>query len=461
MLETYQGFLTLGVIGAMLLVGILLRAKIKIFQSYLVPGAILGGVVGFFLVNSGVGGLKTESFLPFTMHAFSISFMSLCLTNPDPTSEFKTSRKEYLRGGMWMTLIWTASFAFQAATGALVIWGYNLLSSETLAPAYGFLVTHGFTQGPGQGLAIGGMWEKNFGLADTRILGLIYANIGFVVAFIMGVPVARWVVSRKLNVNKKASITEEFLRGIYADKKKHVIGHETTHSANIDTLAVHIAVLGVAYFITYHWLDWAVANLKGIPGIGTLCSWGFFFLHGLVVCLIIRFIMNKLGCGHLLNFGVQKHITGLAVDVMLVSSFMSVKFSVLAQYIIPVILVCIATTLVTFVLIWSFGRRLNTLGPERMIAQFGCCCGATANGLLLLRILDPDYSTSVSLELAFFNVAIVATTFPMLGLLAPIVPSMAGSTVFGLYLLYGFVTLFAIYFLGRMRLEKKPEEATI
>ena len=458
MLETYQGFLTLGVIGAMLLIGILLRANVKPFQNYLIPGAILGGVVGFVLVNSGVGGLQTESFLPFTMHAFSISFMSLCLTNPDPSSELKSSRKEYLRGGMWMSLIWTASFALQAAAGAVVIWGYNLFSSETLAPAYGFLVTHGFTQGPGQGLAIGGMWENNYGMADTRILGLIYANIGFVVAFIMGVPVARWVVSKKLNANKKAAMTEEFLRGIYKDKRKHVIGHETTHSANIDTLAVHIAVLGVAYFITYHWLGWAVANLKGIPGIGTLCSWGFFFLHGLVVCLIIRFVMNKLGCGHLLNFGVQKHITGLAVDVMLVSSFMSVKLSVLTQYIVPIVLVCIAATLVTFILIWTFGRKLNNLGSERMIAQFGCCCGATANGLLLLRILDPDYSTSVSLELAFFNVAIIVTTFPLLGLLAPIIPSMSGITVFAIYLVYGLGTLACIHFVGRMRLGQKSAE---
>jgi len=47
MLDTYAGFLTLGVIGAMLLLGVFLRAKVKFFQSYLVPAAILGGVVGF------------------------------------------------------------------------------------------------------------------------------------------------------------------------------------------------------------------------------------------------------------------------------------------------------------------------------------------------------------------------------------------------------------------------------
>ncbi|KAF1076344.1 sodium/glutamate symporter [Halodesulfovibrio sp. MK-HDV] len=452
MLGTYQGFMTLGVIGAMLLVGIFIRANIKIFQQYLVPAAILGGIAGFILVNSGMGDLSSESFLPFTMHAFNISFMSLCLTT---STSSKSSRKEYLRGSMWMTLIWTASFALQAAAGAAAIWGYNLFSPNFLDPAYGFLVTHGFTQGPGQGLAIGGMWENNFGLADTRVLGLIYANIGFIVAFIMGVPVARWVVGKNFNTNKKAKITEEFLRGIYTDKKKHAIGHETTHPSNIDTLAVHVAILGVAYFITYHWLSWAVPNLKDVPGIGTMCSWGFFFLHGLVVCLIIRFIMTKLGCVHLLDSGVQKHITSLSVDVMLVASFMSVKLSILTAYIVPILLVCIAATTVTFILIWTCGRKLKHLGPERMITQFGCCCGATANGLLLLRIVDPDYSTSVSMELAFFNVAIVVATFPMLCLLAPIIPSMSALTVMGCYLLYGVAAIIGIHFLGGLSFGKE------
>lgn len=455
MQDTYAGFLTLGVLGAMLLLGVLLRAKVKLFQSYLVPAAILGGVVGFILVNSGVTGLTTDQFLPFTMHAFSISFMSLCLINPDSKSNYRSSGKEYLRGGMWMTLIWTASFALQAIVGGLAIWGYNIFSANELNLSYGFLVTHGFTQGPGQGMALGGIWESTYGIADARNLGLIYANIGFLAAFIVGVPLARVIVRKGLNMNKEASITPEFLRGVYESKKDHVLGHETTHASNIDTLAIHVAVLGVAYFITYYWLSWASVNLKDIPGVGPLCNWGFFFLHGLFVCLIIRFVMNKLGCGHLLNPGVQKHITGLAVDVMLVASFMSTKLSVLTAYIVPIALVCIAVSIVTFFMIWFFGRRLVHLGPERMIAQMGCCFGATANGLLLLRILDPDYSTSVSLELAFFNVAIIATTFPMLGILAPIVPSLSPTMVIAYYSLGLVIALACIHFAGMLRLDKE------
>ena len=454
MLSTYNGFLTLGLIGFMLMIGIFLRAKVKVFQNYMIPSAILGGVAGFILINSGITGFTSKDFLPFTMHAFNISFMSLCLTNPDPNSSMKSSRREYLRGGMWLTLVWTASFGLQAIVGALAISGYNIFSGDTLSTAYGFLSTHGFTQGPGQGMAIGGIWEETYGTADASIIGLIYANIGFLAAFLAGVPVARKLVASGKNTNKKASISTEFLKGIYTNKKEHVVGHETTHSSNVDTFAVHIAVLGIAYFITYHWLTFAGEHFGAIPGIGNLTKFGFFFLNGLAICLIIRFIMNKLGCSDLLDTGVQKHMTGAAVDFMLAASIMSINLAVLTAYIVPILIVSISIAVATFFMIWFFSTHLNHLAPERTVATLGCCYGSTANGLLLLRILDPDYSTSVSLELAFFNVALTVTCFAQMGILGPSIPGISPFTAGGWYLLSVVLACTGLMYLSRMQIDK-------
>jgi ESS family glutamate:Na+ symporter len=105
----------------------------------------------------------------------------------------------------------------------------------------------------------------------------------------------------------------------------------------------------------------------------------------------------------------------------------------------------------TFFYIWYFGRKLTELAPERMVAQLGCCTGATANGLLLLRILDPDYTTSVSMELAFFNVAILFTAGVPLFLVAPNVPNMSMLGVMGIYGLYSLVCFGIIWFLGRRK----------
>ena len=79
--------------------------------------------------------------------------------------------------------------------------------------------------------------------------------------------------------------------------------------------------------------------------------------------------------------------------------------------------------------VFGLGRKLASLGIERAVTIFGCCCGSTGTGLLLLRILDPDFSTSVAKELAFFNIAILFTCFHIILVMSPILPNYSMTTI--------------------------------
>jgi ESS family glutamate:Na+ symporter len=68
------------------------------------------------------------------------------------------------------------------------------------------------------------------------------------------------------------------------------------------------------------------------------------------------------------------------------------------------------------------------------LTVFGCCTGSTGSGLLLLRILDPDLSTPIAKELAFFNIAILFLGFHILMMMAPILPSYDLVTICAVYL---------------------------
>ena len=70
---------------------------------------------------------------------------------------------------------------------------------------------------------------------------------------------------------------------------------------------------------------------------------------------------------------------------------------------------------------------------ERAVTVFGCCCGSTGSGLLLLRILDPDLSTPIAKELAFFNIAILFLGFHVLTVMAPVLPSFGLLTICVVY----------------------------
>ncbi len=453
MAATFPMIIAFAFMAAMLLIGTWLRANVPVFRAALIPASLIGGVVGFILISAGLSlGFEAGTFAPFTFHFFTLSFMSLVLTGSSAAAE-KSSPIH--RGGMWLTLIWTMSLGIQALIGFAVIAGYNGISGSSVSGFLGAISTYGYTMGPGQALTFGGIWEKSFHISDAATVGLIYASFGFIAAFCVGVPVARWAIKNGYNRNATAKIDDEFLRGYYDRETRVSAGTQVTHSANVDTLAFHVAILGVAYIITNGWLVFmqsVIGDARPLGvAVGVIFSHNLFFFWGLVICVLIRLLMERLRIGHFIDNDTQKRITGSAVDFMVVGTIMSIQFSVLLEFLVPVLLVTAAVTLVTALLCFGLGRKLADLGIERAVTIFGCCTGSTGTGLLLLRILDPDFSTTVSKELAFFNIAILFTCFHIILVMSPILPSYGMTTIWLVFGLTFVIAWAAIYAMGFLR----------
>ena len=437
MQSTFDGLLAFAFVAAMLMAGTILRAKVGFLRRALVPASLLGGVLGFGLLSAGLGyGYASEDFGVFTFHCFTLSFMSLVLTGNDDA----TKGGSVTLGGSWLAVVWVMSLVLQALVGLTVVLAYNGIGvgdDEPLSKFLGLLVTHGFTQGPGQALALGNIWETEFGIAHAINFGLIYASMGFLAAFVIGVPVARWAVRRGLNQNKNARIDDEFLIGLRAATSRVSAGNQVTHSANVDSLAWHISILGVAYLLTDQYLAFAnpIASKisMGEGDLGIIFSHNLFFIHGLMICVLVRRLMDRFGLGRFIDNETQRRITGSAVDYMVVATLMSIKVALLASFLVPIVLICTAVTITTALLCFGLGYLTPKLGVERSLVAFGCCCGSTGSGLLLLRILDPDLTTPIARELAFFNIAILALGFHVLTVMAPILPTLSTAVIVGVY----------------------------
>ncbi len=448
MASTFPGVIAFAFMVAMILAGVVLRARISFLQNNLVPASLIGGVLGFGLISAGWSlGYQSGDFTIFAFHFFTLSFMSLVLTGTDKATVTKGG---VAPGGMWLSIVWIMSLVLQALVGLVVIMAYNAISGEELSHFLGMIATHGFTQGPGQALALGNIWENELGVTQAIKFGLTYASAGFIAAFLVGVPVARWAIRSGLNFNQSARIDQEFLKGIMQSEAS--AGNQITHSANVDSLVYHIAILGVAYVITDQYLlaIQPIASELSMGGVqfGIIFTHNLFFLHGLIVCVILRAAMDKLGLGHMIDNGTQRRITGSSVDLMVVATIMSVEFAFVVDYFVPILLVCVAVTGVTALLCFGFGRKLATLGIERSITIFGCCTGSTGSGLLLLRILDPELNTPVARELAFFNIAILFLGFHVLTVMAPVLPGYGLGTIVGVYIATFIVGAVALTFLS-------------
>jgi ESS family glutamate:Na+ symporter len=427
--STFHGIIAFALLAGMLLVGSILRNRIGLFRNSLAPASMIGGMLGFTLLSFGlIPGFEASDFEALTFHFFTLSFMSLCLTGK--SKDAALSGGSVVRGGLWLTLIWTISLGLQGVIGYLVISGYDAVTGAGISEWLGAIVTHGFTQGPGQALTYGGIWEKEYGIANASQVGLIYASLGFLVTFVVGVPMANNFIRRGLNANKASNIDDNFKSGFYSGTQTPSSGRLVSHPANLDSLAYHLGLLAVAYLITYVWLSFMQGQIKdfsaGGVDLSVLFSYNLFFLHGLAICVLMRLVIDRCGLAHRVDDETLKRITGSSIDFMVVGTLMSIQFAVLYALLTPILLVTVAVTLVTLIGCLYLGRLSGTLGPERAITAFGCCCGSTGTGLLLLRMMDADFSTSVPKELAFFNLAIIFSTFHILFFFAPIVPSLGG-----------------------------------
>lgn len=445
MAQTFPGILSFAFLAALLVFGTLIRANVRFFQVNLVPASLIGGTLGFGLIAlDWAMGFKAADFTAFAFHFFTLSFMSLVLTS---RAQPIAGQQPVALGGLWLSLIWVICLVLQALVGLAAISAYNTIASEPLSGFLGLIATHGFTQGPGQALALGDLWTTAYNIQHAVDFGLIYASLGFVAAFAVGVPMARWILKKNLHSGRGGSLDQDFERGLYSGDAAPAAGKLITHSANVDSFAFHIGLLGCAYLITDQYLKLVHPFVAGTH-FENIFSYNLFFFHGLMICVGLRALLDRFNLGQFVDDETQKRITGSSVDLMVTASLLSINFALLTQFWQPILLVASLVTLVTAALCFTAGLRLKTLGAERGLTIFGCCCGSTGSGILLLRILDPNLASSVAKELAFFNIAILFLSFHILAIMAPILPSIPVIWIILIYLATAGFSLILVQLLG-------------
>jgi ESS family glutamate:Na+ symporter len=406
----FDSMLLFGSLAIMLLMGVLLRAKFSFFQRFLIPSCLIGGVLGLIIINGGIIKLSVTDLETFAYHFFNISFISVGLTNSANQPDNSIRKKGFVKGPLWMALSQVIVFNLQAIVGGLCVIGFGVLGFK-LFPTFGFFAPLGFEEGPGQALSFGKVWE-GLGFEHAATIGLTFAAIGYFFAFFVGVPLANWGIRRGLAVNAPKNLPRDFLTGVMGSKElNQSAGTQTLHSANIDTLAFQSAMVGLVYVLTYACIRSAGSFLP--PDVSSLL-WGFFFFLGLVIAFIIRWLMGRLGVDYLIDPGIQRRITGWSIDFLIVATIMAIQLTIVWTYILPISIISLSCGALTTLAMLFLGKRLWSYNLERTVVIFGTVTGTVSCGLLLLRIVDPDFKTPAVIEIAVMNVIMLV---PLAGLL--------------------------------------------
>ena len=398
-------------IGIMLLVGMILRAKIPFLANILMPASVIGGVIGFILMNipafvtaTGVDAGMCNTIVGFF---FTLSFISIGLT-ATPKEEGRSSGetgKQMLKGSLGMGLLWGALYCFTPIVGFLCI---ALLGAPFgMDAGYGALIQFAFCQGPGQAATFGSMLEGAGALPGASQVAITYGVIGFLFAFLVGVPLAKIRLKKGLAAHPE-KLSNSVMKGIYPPAEQtENCGKITTYNGNIDVLAFHMALVGLTFVLTIY----VQKLIMMIPVSMVQTIGGMTFFVGLFVAYIVKWALVKLNVKQYHDDILQARITGCTTDFLIVGAFMAVQMSVIGKWLIPIIAMCVIVGIFTLAFALFFGARLGgNCDFERTLGLWGCLTGTCPSGVALIRIVDPNLRTTAATEMGAMNAAMIPGT---------------------------------------------------
>ena len=371
----------------LLVIGKILRVQIPILQRLYLPSSVIGGAVGLAIFSTCghllPSDLRTSMAVcpGFLINViFATIFLGAAVPKFGEVLRFalpQLTLGQIIAWGQYVVGLGLAGFVFTRVFG--------------VPAAFGNLLEIGFEGGHG---TVGGMSEAftAFGWEDGIALGFTVATIGMIVGIVFGMAMIQWAhrkgLVREVRAFKDRAPHERI--GIHRHDERPSAGRQTVLCDSIDSLAWHLAIVGLAMLIGY--AIQSCIPMKGFP-LFPLCMIGGVLLS----------LCAKLAKVDLLVDRVQmERISGAALDFLVVSAVTTIRLEVVAANWQPLVILCIAG------LVWSVWcvffiapRIFRTAWFERAIAEFGQATGVTATGLMLLRSVDPENKTPAAMSFGY------------------------------------------------------------
>ncbi|MBE0673995.1 MAG: sodium:glutamate symporter [Bacteroidales bacterium] len=386
-------FLSICILSVFLLAGKFLRAKVKLFQRIFLPASIIGGFLGL------VGG-------PFILDLIPPDIMTTWQQLP----------------GILINLVFATLFLGVFIPGVKTLWSQGgsqlcfgmvigsgqyfvglLVTVLLLTPlfnvphAFGTILEIGFAGGHGTAAGMEEVFNQ-IGFPAGSALAYMSATVGIIVAVVGGIFYINIAIRKGYckNIDASKGIPEYKKSGLIKNEEdRYTISTATVATESIEPLAFHFAIVALAVLIGWGLLFFVKKIhpvLQGFP----------LFPLAMIGGMIVQIISKPLKVDRYYDKKSFDRILGISLDLLVVAAISSLKLDLFLANVWPfLILMLTGIAWVFFCLIYLAPRMLPQNWFERGITEYGMQTGVTAIGLLLLRLVDPEYKTDTAQAFGF------------------------------------------------------------
>ncbi|MCA1802368.1 MAG: hypothetical protein LC662_07915 [Rhodothermaceae bacterium] len=402
-------FLDFAWMGLLLVIATFARRHVWLLQRFLVPNNLIAGILGLMIGMNGLAllDLQSDRLGAYVYHLLALLFIALSLRSP---------QKKLGLTSIKFGLIFLMVYLVQGLVGLGISFALIYTIFPDLFAGIGLLLPLAFGMNPGIAYTIGQNWES-YGFESGAIVGLSFAAIGFIVAYTIGIGLMRKGIrdGRAAYIEGGSEVSDDIRTGFLEPGNRRSGGHLTTSAEAIESLTLHIALIGFTYILTWglmKLMETGLIFLDAAQEISTL--WSFHFIFAAVTALGFRLLLDRLSVSGVIDDVTMTRTANLFMDYMIVASVAAISFAVVAAYWFPILLLSICVAAATWMVVkLATQSAFSDYVLERFIAIFGNMTGTLQSALILLRVLDPDMKSPVSHNLVYGSGLALALGFPL------------------------------------------------
>jgi ESS family glutamate:Na+ symporter len=386
-------FFSICILSLFLLAGKVLRAKVKLFQKIFLPASIIGGFLGlacgpFILDIIPPDIMVTWQQMPGILINIVFATLFLGVMIPGVKTLWSQGGSQLCYG----MIVGSGQYFV-----ALLVTVLLLTPVFNVPHAFGTILEIGFAGGHGTAAGMEEVFTQ-IGFPAGSALAYMSATVGIIVAVVGGIIYINVAIRKGYckGIDASKGIPEYKKTGlIKEDADRQCISTGTVATESIEPLAFHFAIVAIAVLIGWGMLYFVRKThpvLQGFP----------LFPLAMIGGMIVQIISKPFKIDRYYDKKTFDRILGISLDFLVVAAISSLKLDLFLANFWPFMILMVFGILWIYIcLVYIAPRMLPVNWFERGITEYGMQTGVTAIGLLLLRLVDPEYKTDTAQAFGF------------------------------------------------------------